>query len=249
MSESLKKLKDFTTARVALGRSGHSIPSKAHLKFRLDHAEAKDAVHLPIDYSKIEEFLAKEGVDFVTLTSKAGTREVYLQRPDLGREVDTRSKEILSDIKKPDSGCDIALVIEDGLSAKAIHEQAIPFLQALLPLLSVSGTKIRPVALVHQGRVAIGDEIGKLMKAKLVAVLVGERPGLTVPNSLGVYLTYDPKPGLTDESRNCISNIHKEGLSHSLAAAKLKYLIDQSMSLKLSGVGLKENFDSGNIIS
>lgn len=249
MTNPIKKLRDFTNARVALGRSGHSIPTKAHLKFRLDHAEARDAVLLPVDFTQIEAYLTDKKLGFIHLTSKAESREVYLQRPDWGRELNEESRNRLKHIVDESTEFDVALVVEDGLSAQAIHKQIIPFLEGFLPLNEAKGYKLAPISLVEQGRVAIGDEIGSILNSKLVVVLVGERPGLTVPDSLGIYLAYSPKPGMTDESRNCISNVHNGGLSHQMAAAKLMYLIEESVSWKLSGVKLKENFSSENILS
>jgi ethanolamine ammonia-lyase small subunit len=218
-------LKAYTPARVALGRTGHSLPTAELLRFQLDHARARDAVYQALDANSL-------GVPHVVLRSAAPDRATYLRRPDLGR--------MLADGTKLAHGSyDAAIVIADGLSATAVHRHAVPLLEALLPRLE--GWALAPLSVVLRGRVAIGDEIGERLGAKQVVVLIGERPGLTSPDSLGIYLTWDPRPGRTDAERNCISNVRTEGIGYDLAAHKLHFLMSEARVRKLSGVGLKED--------
>jgi ethanolamine ammonia-lyase small subunit len=220
-------LRQFTPARVALGRAGHSLPTVELLRFQLDHARARDAVYRELDPSSL-------GVPHVLLHSAAPDRRTYLQRPDLGRRLSPESR-----IEKGDY--DAAIVIVDGLSAVAVHRHAVPLLGALHRLLSDQDWRLAPLTVVLQGRVAIGDEIGERLGARQVVVLIGERPGLTSPDSLGVYLTWDPRPGRTDAERNCISNVRTEGISYAAAARKLHFLMREARVRKLSGVALKED--------
>ena len=222
-------LKDFTPARVALGRSGNGLPTAELLRFRLDHARARDAVHEELDASSLP-------LPHLLLRSAAPDRATYLRRPDLGKRLSASSRSLLA---KGDY--DAAIVIADGLSAPAIHHHAPPLLEFVLPLLDTEGWRLAPLTVVLGGRVAIGDEIGEVLGARMVVVLIGERPGLTAPDSLGVYLTWDPRSGLTDAARNCISNIRPEGLPYEVAAHKLHFLMRESRVRRLSGVGLKES--------
>ena len=227
------RLRDFTPARVDLGRAGHSLPTRELLEFQLAHAQARDAVHAALDVRLIAAEL--KNVPFITLASAAPDRATYLHRPDLGRRLNADSRERLTALA---SDYEAAFVIADGLSALAVHRHAVPLLDHVLPSLD---WRIAPVAIVEQGRVAIGDEIGEVLGVSLVVVLIGERPGLSSPDSLGVYLTWKPRIGRTDAERNCISNIRAEGLSYAAAAQKLLFLMNESRRLKLSGVGLKED--------
>ncbi|MDR3698411.1 MAG: ethanolamine ammonia-lyase subunit EutC [Candidatus Sulfopaludibacter sp.] len=220
-------LKRFTPARVALGRSGHSLPTAELLRFQLDHARARDAVYEELDAASLR-------LPHLLLHSAAPDRATYLRRPDLGRKLNADSRALLVP-----GDYDAALVIADGLSAPAVHHHAAPLLEALLPLLE--GWRLSPSSVVLQGRVAIGDEIGEALGARQVAVLIGERPGLTSPDSLGIYLTWDPRPGRNDAERNCISNVRTEGISYSLAARKLHFLMEQARVRQLTGVELKED--------
>jgi len=238
----MTRLRDFTTARVDLGRAGHSLPARELLDFQLAHARARDAVHSPLDVRSLVVELKQKGIEPVTVASGARDRGEYLHRPDLGRRLNAESRDRLAALR---SDYDCAFVIADGLSALAVHRHAGALLEAVLAQLD---WRVAPVAIVEQGRVAIGDEIGELLGAKLVVVLIGERPGLSSPDSLGVYLTWQPRPGRTDAERNCISNIRAEGLSYAAAAHKLLFLMNESRRLKLSGVRLKEDarvLDSG----
>jgi ethanolamine ammonia-lyase small subunit len=217
-------LRAFTPARVAIGRTGDSLPTAELLRFQLDHARARDAVHEPLDPASL-------GVPHVLVRSAAPDRATYLRRPDLGRR-------LAVDTQLPRGDYDAAFVIVDGLSAPAVHRHAVPLLDAVTPLLE--SWRLAPLTVALQGRVAIGDEIGARLGARLVVVLTGERPGLTSPDSLGAYLTWDPRPGRTDAERNCISNIRPEGLSYQAAAGTLVFLMSAARSRRLSGVALKD---------
>lgn len=240
-------LKDYTDARIGLGRSGVSIPTSHSLAFQLAHAQAQDAVHLSLDVENIVEQLLVNDINKETspilLHSQAINRTTYLQRPDLGRRLDKNSSEILKKIKANDNTFyDLSIVIVDGLSSLAIKENAINFIKKLMTALKEDKQKwnLSPFSIVQQGRVAVGDEVGELLKAKISIVLIGERPGLSSPDSLGLYLTWNPKVGLSDASRNCISNIRSEGLSYEEAVKKTMYLLKESRRLELSGVNLKD---------
>lgn len=231
-----EKYRAFTQARIGMGRTGSSVTTQQMLAFRTDHALASDAVWADMDVEKlIAELVALEQEDLV-LDSQAKDRQQYVQRPDLGRLLSAESEEILR--SRPKQEYEISISIADGLSAIAIEQNAIPFLAYLLPLLK--SYRIAPIVIVRQGRVAISDPIGDLLNSQLSVILIGERPGLTSPYSMGAYLTYAPRSGNTDEKRNCISNIRREGLPHEHAAQKLSFLIGESLRRKLSGVQLKD---------
>jgi len=223
-------LRSFTPARVALGRTGHSLPTAELLRFQLDHARARDAVHQSLDPAAL-------GLPHILLRSAAGDRDTYLRRPDLGRTLSAESRERIE--KAP---CDAAIIVVDGLSAPAIQRHAVPLLHELLPRLAEDGWRLAPLTVALLGRVAIGDEIAERLGAPLAIVLIGERPGLTSPDSLGIYLTWDPRPGRTDAERNCISNVRTEGLGYSEAANRLHFLMREARNRKLTGVALKEDF-------
>jgi ethanolamine ammonia-lyase small subunit len=240
-------LRRYTPARIALGRAGISLPTRPQLAFQFAHARARDAVHLPLDKARLQGELVRKGYEVVVLHSAAADRHVYLQRPDLGRRLDDDSRyrlEERSRLAAVRAGearqYDAAFVIADGLSAFAIHQNAVPFLDVITAELRGKAWRLAPIALVEQGRVAIGDEIGELVGARMVAVLIGERPGLSSPDSLGIYLTYQPRPGLTDADRNCISNVREGGLSFGAASHKLFYLMREARRRKLTGVMLKD---------
>ena len=239
-------LRQFTDARIALGRSGVSLPTSAHLAFQLAHAQARDAVHRGLDGTALAEQLSSAWPGLpgsvLQLCSAATDRNHYLQRPDLGRRLDIASRDLLA----PSAGTleerpfDVAFVIADGLSALAIEQNAAPFLAALHQRMVGEAWKVAPLCVVRQARVAIGDEIGQALGAKAVVVLIGERPGLSSPDSMGLYLTLMPCVGLTDASRNCISNVRPAGLAYDEAAYKLHYLLTASRRRQLSGVELKD---------
>jgi ethanolamine ammonia-lyase small subunit len=238
MPDAWADLKAFTAARIALGRTGTAEPLQAMLDFRLAHAHARDAVYAVLEQEALLTELHTLQIPVCLLKSQANQRSDYLQRPDLGRQLHVSGAAQLKEYNS--SGYDVCMVLADGLSATAINRHAIPVIKRLLPAFQQAGFTIAPVCLVEQGRVAIGDEVGFLLKAKLVIVLIGERPGLSSPDSMGAYITYQPKPGLTDESRNCISNIRPEGLNYMDAADKITALSKASLQLQLSGVGLKD---------
>lgn len=232
-------LRCHTTARIGLGRAGASQPTRHHLAFQLDQARARDAVLMPLDVAHLEQEMAALGQPPIMLRSAAGERRSYLQRPDLGRRLDGESAARLAALGAPSESPDVALIIADGLSAPAVQTHAVPLLQALLPQLPAAW-RLAPLIVVEQGRVAISDEIGALLHARLAVILIGERPGLSSPDSLGVYLTYGPRVGNTDAGRNCLSNIRAAGLSYAAAAHKLHYLMGQALARQLSGVALKD---------
>jgi ethanolamine ammonia-lyase small subunit len=245
-------LRQFTDARIALGRAGTSLPTAAHLEFQLAHAQARDAVHRPLDTEALAVQLQVAwpgaGSAPLSLHSAATDRNHYLQRPDLGRRLDVASRELLeqaspaplvaADIET--RNFDLALVVADGLSALAIAKNAAPFLTALHARLADDGWRVAPLCMVREARVAVGDEIGQVLGAKAVVVLIGERPGLSSPDSMGLYSTWMPRMGLTDASRNCISNVRPAGLTYDDAAFKLHYLLTQARQRQLSGVDLKD---------
>ena len=226
-------LRKGTQARIGLGRSGDSLPTASLLDFQLAHARARDAVHAPFDADRVAAQLS--GIEKIRVRSAAPDRATYLQRPDLGRRLAAECRGMLHT-----GDYDAAFVIADGLSARAVHEHAAAVLQETLPRLP--GWRVAPVVLASQARVALGDEIGELLGARMVAILIGERPGLTAADSLGVYLTFDPKSGRKDAERNCISNIRPPaGLDYRTAAQTLGFLMTEARRRRLTGVGLKEN--------
>jgi ethanolamine ammonia-lyase small subunit len=237
----LLELRRLTPARIALGRTGTSMPTSAQLDFQYAHAQARDAVHLPFDHLGLSSQLAERGRESLLLHSAATDRNSYLQRPDLGRKLSEESAQTLRDyaLSHP-GGIDLAVVVADGLSALAVHRHTLPFLARMEEQTVAEGWSLSPVILVEQGRVAVADEIGELLGAKMVVILIGERPGLSSPDSLGLYFTYNPKVGLTDAYRNCISNVRLEGLSYGMAAHRLLYLMREACRRQLSGVSLKD---------
>ena len=184
----------------------------------------------------------------LVLHSAARNRNIYLQRPDLGRRLDAASHTILTDIDAGNRPCDLAIVVADGLSSHAIAQHAAPLLAALHLQLATEAWTLAPLAIVQQGRVAVGDEVGELLAAKIVVVLIGERPGLSAPVSMGIYLTWAPRVGLTDERRNCISNVRPAGLGYAQAAARLHYLLQQARQRQLSGVALKDETTQDDVL-
>jgi len=228
-------LRHATPARIGLGRRGAGLPTAAHLDFQLAHARARDAVHAPFDAKTVAARVRDCGLEPILLRSAARDRLIYLRRPDLGRRLDTESRERL--IARPKSPIDIAFVIADGLSATAVHAHAGALLAATLDRLDPA-LCIGPVAIVEGGRVAIGDEIGGILGAALAAVLIGERPGLSAADSLGVYVTWQPAPGTVDSARNCLSNIHAAGLPIVHAAERLAALLKAARDYRMTGVAL-----------
>lgn len=241
-------LRQFTDARIGLGRAGVSLPTHELLKFQLAHAQARDAVHFPLDVERLVKDLSGSAMELadkspLLLKSQAEDRWTYLQRPDLGRRLSEESRERLAGYRSGDSdGADVAIVIVDGLSSSAIQNNAVPMAtQFLRELAGEPGDwRMAPLTIVEQGRVAIGDEIGERLGARVVVVLIGERPGLSSPDSLGIYLTWGPESGLSDARRNCISNVRPDGLSFEHASQRLLYLLREARRLGISGVSLKD---------
>jgi ethanolamine ammonia-lyase small subunit len=231
------RLRAATSARIFLQRAGSAIATSEHLAFQLAHAEARDAIAERFDAGQIAEGLHARGLTSVRLHSAARDRPTYLARPDLGRTLDAPSRERLARLPQD---YDLVFVIADGLSARAITRHALPLLDHVLAGLSSETWRIGPVAVVAQGRVAIGDEIGEILQAALVAVLIGERPGLSSPDSLGIYLTWAPRVGRTDAQRNCLSNIRPEGMAYGEAARRLRFLCGEARARQLTGVHLKD---------
>jgi len=231
------RLRAATPARIALGRVGHAPPLGAVLAFQLDHARARDAVHAPLDTVALADELAP--LPTITVASAAPDRATYLRRPDLGRSLAPAGAERLALV---DAGCDVAIVIGDGLSATGVQASAATLVRALVA--ELAGLSLAPVVIATGARVALGDAIGEALGARVTIMVIGERPGLTVADSLGIYMTFGPRIGRADSERNCISNIHANGgLSPAAAADKLVWLIGEALRLRLTGVGLKDDQD------
>lgn len=235
---SLRDLRDLTPARVGLGRSGASLPTDALLTFTLDHARARDAVHAAFDVAALREGLGALGLATFEVQSCAGSRRDYLRRPDLGRMLDHNSRQQLLDAKR--DPCRLVIVVGDGLSPAAVDAHAVGLVRDLMPRLASQAIEIGCAVIASGARVALGDEIGALLGAQMVVMLIGERPGLSSPDSLGAYLTYGPKPGLTDADRNCVSNIHRAGLGYDEAATKIAWLVREGLGRQVTGVALKD---------
>jgi ethanolamine ammonia-lyase small subunit len=233
-------LRGLTPARIGLGRSGASLPTRAHLEFQLDHARARDAVHQSLDIAALGDALRLAGFDWIAVRSAAPDRLTYLQRPDLGRRLDAESRTLLLSGSRKERLTDVVFVVADGLSAFAAQRHAVPLLSDIVPRLTQDDWRVAPIVVAHQGRVALADEIGALVDARLAVILIGERPGLSSPDSLGAYLTWNPRPGRTDAERNCVSNIRPEGLPYVSAAARLHFLMSEARRRRLSGVALKD---------
>jgi ethanolamine ammonia-lyase small subunit len=226
-------LRSYTPARVALQRTGVSLATRPLLDFQLAHARARDAVHGAIDVRMLCDELRRSGLPALALESKAGDRATYLRRPDLGRALSKDSVALLTP-----GEYDVVFVIADGLSALAVERHALRLLREVLPL--IAGWRLAPVCVVEQGRVAVGDAIGETLHASLAVVLIGERPGLSSPDSLGVYITWDPRRGRQDAERNCISNIREEGLGYAAAAGRLRYYMLEASRRQMTGLRLKD---------
>ncbi len=231
-----------TPARIGLGRSGASLPTREVLSFALAHARARDAVHARLDRAALAACLAAMGLATVEVESEAHERPLYLRRPDLGRRLSGVSRARLAACESKQ--CDLSLMLGDGLSALAVAAHAPTLIAAFLPLAAGLGLRLGTIALAQGARVALGDEIGVALGARAIAVLIGERPGLSAADSLGVYLTYDPRPGRHDAERNCISNIRPGGLAPTTAAIKLAWLVEACLTRKLTGVALKDESET-----
>ncbi|WP_460963837.1 ethanolamine ammonia-lyase subunit EutC [Spirosoma litoris] len=232
-------LKAYTNARIALGKTGISIPLQESLRFKMAHAHAKDAVYSHLNVDGLQADLESTGLAVHHIRSQAENRDVYLQRPDLGRLLAKDSEDKLRQLAS--SPADISIIIADGLSATAINTYTGPVVTRLVAEAQQAGYSLAPLLLVEQGRVAITDAIGGILRPRLAIILIGERPGLSSFDSMGAYITYAPEPGLTDERRNCVSNIRDRGLPPALAVDKLMYLINSAFRLQITGVALKDN--------
>ncbi len=235
-------LKCFTPARIALGRVGNSVPTAPHLDFQLAHAKAREAIFHPLPLTQIQESFKRVSQELLLVESCATDREIYLKRPDLGRKLSEESVERLKNscesLEKP---YDVVFVVADGLSPLAIEKNAHIFLEMIFPEVRMLNWHIAPIVLALNARVAIGDEVAVALNARMVVVLIGERPGLSSPDSMGIYMTWAPRHGSMDSERNCLSNIRPAGMSYLTAKKKLMYLMTQACHRSLSGVGLKED--------
>jgi len=237
-SRSLEDLRELTPARVGLGRAGASMTTDALLAFTLDHARARDAVHTAFDVPRLLAGLAGLGLQASQVSSQAGNRRDYLRRPDLGRMLDQASSRALAGLGR--GAGDLAIVIGDGLSPAAVNIHAVELVRHLGTRLTEVGIGLGNVVIASGARVALGDEIGAALGARMVAMLIGERPGLSAPDSLGAYLTFAPRIGLTDAERNCVSNIHGTGLGYDEAAFKIAWLVREGLKRRVTGVALKD---------
>jgi len=240
MTEKLSpSLRQYTAARVGLSRAGSGLATREVLDFQLAHAQARDAVHAALDMPSLLGGLRERKLPYCALKSAAPDRSTYLRNPGLGRTLNSESAGTLA------GPCDIVFVIADGLSALAVTRHALTLLDEAMLL--IQPWSVGPICLVEQGRVAVGDVIGAALTAKISVVLIGERPGLSSPDSLGIYITWDPRSGRTDAERNCISNVRPEGLGYGAAAKMLAFYIGEALRQKLTGVGLKlsGDFQSG----
>jgi ethanolamine ammonia-lyase small subunit len=231
-----------TSARIGRGRAGASLPTREVLAFDLAHALARDAVHARADRAKLARSLADLGLATIEVESEAVDRQTFLRQPDAGRRLSQASAARLAEAAA--GSCDLAIMIGDGLSAAAVDAHATALISAFIPLASRLGLAVAPIVLAEGARVALGDAIGAALGARLAVVVIGERPGLSAADSLGIYLTYGPAPGRTDAERNCISNIRPDGLPPAIAAAKLAWLIDAALGRRLTGVALKDESDA-----
>jgi ethanolamine ammonia-lyase small subunit len=234
----LRDLRELTPARVALGRAGASLPTKALLDFTLDHARARDAVHAAFEATAIASGLSDLGLGTSEVCSRAGDRKDYLRRPDLGRLLDRASRHLLAGDRA--GPCGLVVVVGDGLSPSAVNAHAVELVRHLIPQLAIDRIEIDRAVVASGARVALGDEIGAALGARMLVMLIGERPGLSAPDSLGAYLTFAPGPGRTDAERNCVSNIHALGLGYDEAAFRIAWLIREGLARETSGVSLKD---------
>ena len=231
-----------TVARLGLGRAGSGMPTRAVLRFALDHARARDAVHTPLDWDRLEADCSGLGLDMVRVESAAFDRQTYLRRPDFGRRLSPASRDRLA--ARSQAPADVVIVVGDGLSSTAVQTGASGLLAALLPKLRQLQLIVGPLLLAHQARVALADEAGGIATARMTLMILGERPGLSAADSLGAYLTLSPKLGLTDADRNCVPNIRNGGLEPEAAAAKLAWLVGKAFACGISGVRLKDESDA-----
>ena len=241
-TRSLERLRELTPARVGLGRAGASMPTTALLDFTLDHARARDAVHAGFDVPAIVAGLNGLGLEAIEVRSGAPNRQDYLRRPDLGRTLDQDSRQLLE--SRRSGACRLVIIVGDGLSPAAVNAHAVALVRSLLARLAVDGIEPDHAVVANGARVALGDEIGAILEARMAVMLIGERPGLSAPYSLGAYLTFAPEPGRTDAERNCVSNIHGAGLGYDEAAFRIAWLVREGLARKITGVALKDESGS-----
>jgi ethanolamine ammonia-lyase small subunit len=232
--------RNATPARIALGRAGSGMPTDEVLRFGWAHAMARDAIHAALDVPALEAALRAQMWDVARVRSRAPDRTSYLRRPDLGRQLDADDAQRLR--AKAGPPCDVCIVIGDGLSSLAVARHAAPLLAALRPHLPPA-LRLAPIVIASQARVALADELGELFGARLSVMLIGERPGLSSPDSLGIYITHGPRRGRHDAERNCISNVRPEGLPCAAAAFRLAWLVREALRRGLTGVALKDESD------
>ena len=233
-----------TPARLALGRAGAGMPTDETLRFGWAHAMARDAIHAALDVDRLDAELRADGWGVARVHSRAEDRTTYLRRPDLGRQLDTDDAARLRDAEQTPDGrrCDVCIVIGDGLSSLAVERNAVPLLAALRPHLP-AGIRFAPVVIASQARVALADEVAEIFGAALSVMLIGERPGLSSPDSLGIYLTHAPRKGRHDAERNCISNVRPAGLAYDTAAFKLAWLMREALRFGATGIALTDESD------
>ncbi|QIO08737.1 ethanolamine ammonia-lyase subunit EutC [Acinetobacter lanii] len=239
-----EKLKQFTDARIAIGRAGCSIPTKAMLEFQLAHAQARDAVYQELDTETLQHKLQSIGLDSLLVQSQAQDKQEYLKRPDFGRLLNEESQQTLHNFNYGKANqYDVCIVIGDGLSALAIEENALAFIHSLKSQIEYEQWSLAPVVIATGSRVALGDEVAERLNTKMLVMLIGERPGLSSPDSMGIYYTWQAKSGCLDSKRNCISNVRPAGLSIPIATQRLMNLMRQSNKLGYSGVNLKDEHE------
>ncbi|UOH76394.1 ethanolamine ammonia-lyase subunit EutC [Acinetobacter schindleri] len=240
-----QQLKAYTDARIALGRAGGSLPTRPSLEFQLAHAQAKDAVLKSLAADQLKESLSRTGLTILNVESQAVEKDLYLKRPDLGRILSDESKMMLQQYRNEHHDTwDVVIVAGDGLSARAIEENTPHFIPALVEACKVQGWRVAPLIIARGSRVALGDEVAEILKAKMLVMLIGERPGLSSPDSMGIYYTYNAFKGCHDALRNCISNVRPAGLSYPLAIQRLIALMQKSCTLQRSGVQLKDEHET-----
>lgn len=243
-----EKLKQFTDARIAIGRAGCSIPTQAMLAFQLAHAQARDAVYQALDTDALQDRLQTLKLESLVVQSQTIDKQEYLKRPDLGRKLNPDSHQALIDFKQSNlQSYDVCIVIGDGLSARAIEENAVALIESLQSHLQAEDWSLAPIVVATGSRVALGDEVAEILHAKMLVMLIGERPGLSSPDSMGIYYTWNAKSGDLDSKRNCISNVRPAGLSIPIATLRLLSLIRRSKQLGYSGVNLKDEHQVASI--
>jgi ethanolamine ammonia-lyase small subunit len=240
-------LRAHTPARIALAQTGCSITTRDTLAFALDAAQARDAVHATLSLPTLLAELQTRGLDFVTVKSAAPDRKAYLQRPDLGRRLSEASAAALHRDASATGLPRLSIILADGLSALATDRHALAVIDSLLPLVR-DAWELTEIVIAEQARVALGDEIGTALGARLTLMLIGERPGLSTADSLGAYITWQPRLGRTNAERNCISNIRSEGLSPAEAAVRIAYFLREARRLRGTGTALKDPDEPGLLL-